>query len=429
MGKILLDYFFKIASIVATPAASTAFLKQVCVVAKPKDGVEPGSVTLCTSSAAVAALTDNTDIQSLLNAGMSRVYVLLSDDLNLVSLMEAHASKFFTLLVSSDFDEDDVIATAASGEIVITSYANLIDAGFDEITVGDVVFVAQAGAATLGTATFQAATSDEATAASLAAQINAHDDLENLVLATVVGDTVTVTALEEGYAGNEIALAYSDEGTATIGATVSGANLEGGDGLSYGIFKGVIGVSSDDLEFLEDQAVIENRCAFHTTTSTKAKNMFFAFGKMLSNSLSWKNQQYITTPNTDDVDELGEAENFFDLKISFSLSDDEYGQRLGLFACGGKPIVSPYIRRNYEIDLQSAALSYVSANQPEYTYKHASLIEDELQKVSDSYVDRGLLKTATAEVKLEQADFVASAYFDVADAGALWRFNGQITQS
>src|SRR5690606_24732818 len=68
------------------------------------------------------------------------------------------------------------IDVQASGTVTISSYANLVDAGDDEITVGSVTFVASASAVTAGDATFQAATSDEATAASLAAQINAHAD-------------------------------------------------------------------------------------------------------------------------------------------------------------------------------------------------------------------------------------------------------------
>jgi hypothetical protein len=118
---------------------------------------------------------------------------------------------------------------AASGTVEITDYAALVDGTDDTITVGEVVFTAQAGAATEGDDTFQAATSDAATAASLAAQINAHEDLMDLVIAEVDGAEVTITALDPGTDGNSIALEYSDEGTDTEGATVSGSGtLEGG---------------------------------------------------------------------------------------------------------------------------------------------------------------------------------------------------------
>ena len=117
----------------------------------------------------------------------------------------------------------------------------------------------------------------------------------------------------------------------------------------------MVGVSSTDDDFLADQAVIANRAAFHTTASNDAKNMFHAFGKLLSNPLSWLNQQYIQMPVADDVDTLGESNTLFDDKISFVISDDEFGERLALFAAGGKAIVGPYIKKNLQIDMQSVA--------------------------------------------------------------------------
>jgi hypothetical protein len=51
MAKILLDYLFPITAIEPTPAASTAFLKQVLVVAKPKDGgVTAGTIVTLTAA-------------------------------------------------------------------------------------------------------------------------------------------------------------------------------------------------------------------------------------------------------------------------------------------------------------------------------------------------------------------------------------------
>lgn len=313
--KILLDYFFPISSVTATPQASTAFLKQALVVVAPKSGVTPGTATLCTSNAEIAALTDNVEAQQLLNAGMSRVYILPADDLDLADILAAQGSQFFTILISSDFVDADVTT------------------------------------------------------------------------------------------------------------------------MDLGAWKGVVGVSSTDDAFLATQAVIERRVAFHATTTNKAKNMMYAFGKLLSNAVNWTNQQYITLPFADDVDELGEANALFDDKISFALSDDEFGQRLGLFAAGGQAIVAPYIKRNLEIDLQSKALSYVSANQPQYTLTQAALLEDELQTVIDGnasnpgYVGRGWLTGGKVEIKLEQDDFQASGYIEIPAPTALWRILGQITQT
>ena len=307
--NILLDYFFPITVISPPPAASTAYLKQVCIIVTPKAAVPTGIATLCTSMVQVAALTDNTEAQQLFNAGMSRVYVMPADDLDLADALVDYGSDFFTVLISSDFVDADVTAA------------------------------------------------------------------------------------------------------------------------DFGTFKGVVGVSSDSDVFLAVQSVIENRAAFHTTTTNKAKNLFYAFGKLLSNSLNWTNQQYITMPVADDVATLGAANALFDDKISFVINDTEFGKRLGLFAAGSKAIVAPYITRNLEIDLQSRALSYISGNQPGYTKTQAALLEDELQKVVTGFIDRQWIDAGTVEVKLEQENFVASGYINISEPKALWRIFGEIRQT
>lgn len=314
--KILLDYLFPITAIEPTPAASTAFLKQVCVVAKPKDGtVTPGVIQVITAAASASAIVaagPALEIAQLFSAGMSRVYILPVAGLDDVAAVMATgpASNFFTLLISSDFVDADV-----------------------------------------------------------------------------TGD------------------------------------------LDVGEFGGVVGVSSTDDAFLALQAAISKRAAFHTTSSNKAKNMFFAFGKMLSNSLNWRNQQYIPMPVADDVTTLGTANALFDDKISFVISDDEFATRLSLFAAGGKAIVAPYIAKNLEIDLQSKALNYISANQPGYTKTQAALLEDELQKVVADYIDRDWIEDGVVEVGLFEDNFVASGDINIAEPKALWRIFGEMRQT
>ncbi len=445
MAKILLDYFFKITTINPTPAASTAFLKQACVVVSPKGGYagEDGVPVLCTTNAEIAAVTDNTEAQQLLNAGLSRVYVMPVSDLYLAEFLAAEEAinKFFTLLISSDFSDAEVTQTAATGVITISSYANLVSGTDDVITIEGVAFTAQAGAATPGDATFQAATSNEATAASLATQINAHAVIGDLVSATAEGAVVTLTAtVDQNWLGNDIDLSYTDNDT-NVGAVLSGLSggkLSGGTGLYVGVFEGVVGLSSADTAFCATQAAIENRACFFTNVTNKAKNCFYAFGKLLSNPSDWKNQQYITVPFDDGVAVLGNSEALFDDKVSFVISDDEFSTRLALFAAGGKAIVAPYILRNLEIDLQSKGLQYVSANQPAYTLTQAALIEDELQKVIDGdglengnpgYVGKGWITSGTVRITLAQDNFVASGAINIPTPRALWRINGTITQS
>lgn len=117
----------------------------------------------------------------------------------------------------------------ARGIVTITSYANLVAVTPDTITVGATVFTAQSGAVTPGDATFRAATGNTETAASLAAQINAHATAGALVKATSALGVVTLTAILNTSAADTIALAYADLGTATVGATVSGATLTDSD--------------------------------------------------------------------------------------------------------------------------------------------------------------------------------------------------------
>jgi hypothetical protein len=309
MSDILLDYFFPISSVDPIPQASTAFLKQVAVVVSPKIGVETGVAVLCTSPAEVAVLTDNTDVQQLFNAGMSRVFVLPMDDLDLADALEGADSEYYTLLISSDFTNE---------------------------------------------------------------------------------------------------------------------NIE--DDLDVGTFKGVVGLYSNDKVLATAEAVKTKRCAFYGTTITKARNLFFAFGKLLSNQLNWSNQQYIQMPFADDVDTLGEAESLFDDRVSFVISSAQFGQRLGLFCAGAKAIIAPYILRNFEIDMQSRALTYISANQPQYTITQATLLEDELNKVITLYIERGWITSGKIEVKLQQSNFVASGFIEVSEPTALWRIFGEVRQ-
>lgn len=121
----------------------------------------------------------------------------------------------------------------AEGVITISNYANLVSGTDDSFTIGGTVFTAQAGAATPGDGTFQAATSNNATAASLVAQINAHATVSLLVRAVQDGNLVKLTAVHGGVGGNAITTVYTDNDS-NVGGSVSGATLTGGaDSASY----------------------------------------------------------------------------------------------------------------------------------------------------------------------------------------------------
>ena len=423
--KILLDYFFPITTIDPTPQASTAFLKQVCVVAKPKSGQEGnvGQIFICTNMTQVAARTDNTECQQLFNAGMAKVYLLLADDLDMETALDANQGLFYTLLVSSDFDDGDItqeVATpAVAASLVVqdlTFTAKVPGTGGNSITVAltNDVSAGEEVAHAIG----NAITVKIAGGASTATQIKA-----------AIDDSISVQAL--------VSVAIASGQGAVAQAAAALANLTGGaalipgagTGVLVGTFKGVVGIASDDTAVCAAQAAIANRAAFFKKTANGSKNLFYAFGKLLSNASNWLNQQYITMPFNDDVDELGEANSLFDDKVSFVISDDEFGTRLALLACGGKAITAPYIKRNLEIDLQSAALTYISGNQPAYTKTQAALIEDELQKVMQSYIDRQLIEAGVVEVLLIQDNFTANAEMNIAEPKAFWRILGEMRQT
>lgn len=430
MGKILLDYVFPISVVATIPEASTGYLKQVCVIAKPKTGQEGniGVLYECTTMAQVLARTDNTNAQQLFNAGMSKVYLILQAELDLSTELELIRGIAWTVLISDDYSDADITVTAATGTATITSYANLVSGTADSITVGATTFTAQSGAATLGTATFQAATSNDLTAASLAAQINAHAVASTKVTATVLANAVTLTAKVAGEVGNAIVFTYAN-GDANVGATVTGSGtLTNGDGLELGVFDGVVGYSSTDEAFAKTFGSVDQHSGWLNGNGSGAKNMFYGFGKLLSNLATWANQQYIPMPVSDAVTTLGSANTAFDDRVSFVITDADFGSRLGLFAAGGKAIAAPYIGKNLRLDLQSRTLTWIAANQPTYSNVNAALLEGVLQDeiIQQRYIDTKLIDDGVIEVKLLQSNFVASGFIDIAEPTALWRMFGQM---
>jgi hypothetical protein len=424
--KILLDYFFPITSIEPTPQASTAFLKQACVVVKPKSGQEGnvGQIFVCTNMTQVAAHTDNTECQNLFDGGMSKVYLLLSNTLDIATALDANQGLFYTVLVSSDFSDDDItqdIATPAVaaaktiGGLVFTAKTAGTGGNSITVTLSDAVSAGEEIAHASGNAITVKIESGVSTATQIKAAIDDSISVQSLASVAIVSGQAAVAQT-----------AAASQNLTGGAAAIPGA----GTGVILGTFKGVTGIASADTDVCSDQAAIENRCAFFKKSANGSKNMFYAFGKLLSNAASWLNQQYITMPLADDVDELGDANTLFDDKVSFVISDDEFGKRLALFACGGKAIVAPYIKRNLEIDLQSAALSYISGNQPAYTNTQAALIEDELKKVmQEKYIDRQLIEAGIVEVSLVEDNFVANAEMNISEPKAFWRIFGEMRQT
>ena len=353
---------------------------------------------------------------------MSKVYILTAEDLDLADALDGHG-EFYTVLVSSDWSDSDigqdiddpaVAASVVVGDLTITAkHAGLLGNDISIELIDDAELGEEVAHAVDGLITVHMSDGN-----STCTQIKAAID-DSVSASALV--SVAIAMGQDAVGQDAAAEVPLTGGLATV--------FVDGTGMQVGTFMGVTGVSSDDDDFLALQAVKTKRAAFHTTTGNKAKNMCYAFGKMLSNALNWRNQQYITMPYADDVATLGDANTLFDAKESFVISDDEFGERLALFAAAGKAIVAPYIIRNLELDFQSSALSYVSGNQPGYTLKQAALLEDELKNVIQLYVDREWIERGTVSVTLENENFVASAAINIAEPKALWRIFGEMRQT
>lgn len=412
MAKILLNYFMPISVIPTIPEASTAFLKNACVIAKPKSGQEAnvGKIFECVSMSEVSVLTDNTNAQQLFNAGMSKAYVLLADHLDLATTLDTDelAGDFYTLLISDDFVDEDIDTEAATlTKAGLTFTAKATGGGGNEISI-ELLDSGVAGAETVTVTDKKISVSmkgGESTATQIKTAIDAKPEAAALITVAIVSGQAEVAQA-----------AFAED------------FLEGGSGQNFGTFEGVVAYSSDDAEICADFATAENRCAFFTNSTNKAKNMFYAFGKLLSNQVNWSNQQYISMPFNDDVDVLGEAISLFDDKVSFVINDDEFGNRLALFCAGGKAIVAPYISKNLRIDLQSRGLSWVAANQPSYTLTNAALLEARLQEdiIQQRYIDTGWIDAGVVSIKLLNDNFVGTAEINIAEPRALWRIEAEM---
>lgn len=190
--------------------------------------------------------------------------------------------------------------------------------------------------------------------------------------------------------------------------------------LNKGAFKGIIGYSFADTDAAKTFTTKESQVAFYGAPANKAKNMFFAFGKMLSSTF-WKNQQYVAMPYDDNIKDLNTAKTLFNDRISFALTSATYGTRLAFFAAGQKAITSPYIIENLKLDAQSAAVSYITLNNPDYTVTDATLLENHIQeKINAKYVDTGLVVSAKISITLVNDNFRATGTVAVPQPKALW---------
>lgn len=191
-------------------------------------------------------------------------------------------------------------------------------------------------------------------------------------------------------------------------------------------FDGVVGISSSDDSLIEEFVKKENHCAFYQAEETAGNNMFKAFGSLLAYKKNkWTNQQYIAMDYNDGVSSLDTADALFETRASFVLSSPEYGNRLAFFVCGGNAgavaIAAPYIYQELITKLQGSALTWLNLNEPDYTTAEAALLENQLQKVIDKYIESGQISAGSIAVTADQDNFVMSAAANVPQPKATWR--------
>ena len=233
---------------------NASVVKLGSVLSSEKD-ISSHAVDPASFAAGLAVSMASTGIPSLLASAGMRMGVSLGPSLS--------DHKRLAVVRAADKVPVRLAKKRSTGTITITSYANLLTTTPDSITIGATVFTAQSGAVTPGQATFRAATDDNTTAASLAAQINAHATASTLVYAVVSSAIITLYAVVAGTAtGHDVAVAYTDNGGGNIGATVtnlSGGKLTGGSATISDIAYATVG----------SKAYINNATLTTTETGTR----------------------------------------------------------------------------------------------------------------------------------------------------------------
>lgn len=415
MSKILLDYVFQVTEVASVPLASTGYLKRAIVIAKPKAGQEAnvGTLYTITNQTELAARTDNTNGLRLLSAGLTSFYLILADNLDIDAYLNAVIGTAFTVLISDDFVDSDfttgVISPAVKASLKVQ---DILYTAKTAGVAGNSTTITYADTETGDVATVSVVGSDISVA--IEAGVTRAETIYDAILASVPASALVDVEMDVGDEDDV-------QSVAVLTALAGGADQVNGAGADFGNFKGVIGVSTTSESFAEQQAVIEKRSAWLTSPSNGAENMFYAFGLILSNRVDWTSGQYATVPLNDGIESLGTAELLFEKRISFVISDENYGNRIGFFVAGGKAIIAPYIKENLKVDMQGVALQWFAANNPKYTPVAASRLQKKEQLVIDEYIEKTWLEDGTVRITATRDNFVADGYIEVPEPNAMWR--------
>ncbi len=366
--------------------------------------IEAGVTTAATIAAAIASDTDSNLLVSTSIDSGDETDPQTDDDTQLEGGTDATIQ---TPAVAASKKIQDITYTAKTagedGDDIAIIYTNTNTGGAaSSSATGSVITVSIESGVTTAATIATAVGADTASNDLVATAVDSGDESDPQV-------TQGSTALENGAEAVEAAV-----GTIDVGA-----------------FDGVVGFSSEDEDVCSLFAGHNNQAAFFTGNMNGAKNMMFAFGKLLSNLSDWKNQQFIPMPVDDGITNLGTANTLFDDRVSFVITDDEFGSRLAMFAVGGKAIVSPYIKKNLRLDLQSRAITWISANQPQYTLTNAALLEQRLQNdvIEQKYVQTQWIEKGIVSITLVQDNFVGTADINITEPTALWRIFGEMSST
>lgn len=411
MSDVLLQYAFPVSAISPTPAADVSMLKNILLIVKPKEGVQKTIVNV-TTSAGLSALTANTEGLQLLAGGMTSFDVLPTPDLDVADVVNAALGDFYTIIISSDFADEEIGNGTTSGAFASKKIQDILYTAKTKGVAGNSITITYVDDGTAGAETVDVSSS--------AITVHMEDGVSTAtqILAAIAADT-DANALVGGVIDS------GDE--ADVQAAISVQTLTGGvdiDGADFGLFDGVIAAASDDASWLATFSTNSKRIGFFTKAANGAKNLCYAFGKLFSGSI-WKNQQYIEMPVSDDVLTVGDADNLFDDGISFVLTSAEYGNRLAFFG-NARAIIAPYVLKEIEILTQAAAVTYISANQPNYSKKEAILLENALNKVILPYIEDDTITSGNVTVELVQSNFVANGEIVLAEPKALWRVSATL---
>ena len=205
-----------------------------------------------------------------------------------------------------------------------------------------------------------------------------------------------------------------------------------GFGFYKGLFAKTFGRDQNkENSWLEAARVMPDFICYGTNlnsdkTTYNYDNLYYALGNLLSLD-TLDNRQYIELPVTDNVVELGDAEDLFNKRISLSTSDIDYGHRLSGFFVGGQPIIAPYVDKLLQLDLQAAGVTATNLYKPNMTASAVAKVRDYLyQKVIIKYINPDIIPNITLSLEVNDEGWVAKGKIALSEIKALWRYSIEI---